>query len=276
MTTYAIGDIQGCYEELISLIEAISFNPREDHLIIVGDLVNRGPKSLEVLRYIRSLESSATILLGNHDLHLLARAQGSKAGRRDTLEEVLSAPDREELLDWLSRQKLAFRHAPTDTLLVHAGVAPQWSVSDTLALANEAEEWISGPKRANFLSQMYGDQPDQWDPELRDVPRIRFIINVLTRWRYCTPEGQSLLDYKGPVASAPANVMPWFQVPGRKSLESSIAFGHWSALGQIHWPQDKVSCLDTGCIWGGSLTAMDLETRQITQVASAVPRTPDI
>ena len=275
MTTYAIGDVQGCHDELVELLCVLGFDPAHDHVSFVGDMVNLGPKSLEVLRLVRGLGAAATTLLGNHDLHLLAVANGGRGGRRDTLTAVLSASDCDELLDWLIKQPLAWRHAPSGRLFVHAGVPPQWSADRTLELAAEASALIVGANGRRFFSRMYGDEPDRWKDTLRGMDRTRFVVNCLTRLRYCHPDGRLDLRPKGAPGTQPPGVLPWFAVPDRTSRDTGIVFGHWSTLGRVHWPEHHVHGLDTGCVWGGTLTALALETGTLTQVASRNPRSPE-
>lgn len=266
MPTYAIGDVQGCCDELCSLLAVVGFDRACDRLILLGDLVNRGPDSLGVLRTVRDLGSAAVTVLGNHDLHLLAVAQGGRAGRRDTLQALLAAPDRDALIDWLRAQPLAHHDAQHDVLFVHAGIAPQWSTADVLQLAAEASARIRGPQGARFLSRMYGDHPDTWSPRLRGAERTRFVVNCLTRARYCDAQGRLDLRFKGRPGTQPAGLLPWFQVPGRRTATQPVVFGHWSTLGQVHWPEHRVSGLDTGCVWGGTLTALRLDDGQLFQV----------
>ncbi len=276
MSTFAIGDLQGCFDELVDLLGLISFDKTRDRLILVGDLVNRGPRSLDVLRLVRDLGGAADAVLGNHDLHLLAVANGAKASRRDTLDEVLEASDCEDLLDWLAQRPLAIHEPLTNTLLIHAGLPPQWSVAQTLALASEASDVIAdGSSRSRFLNAMYGDLPDQWQDKLKGDDRTRFVVNCLTRWRYCDGKGRALLKLKGRPEARPDLAIPWFLAPQRRSRGSRIVFGHWSTLGQIHWPAANVYGLDTGCIWGGPLTAMNLESNEIFQVPSRTPLVPE-
>ena len=274
MTDYAIGDVQGCNKELGALLEKIDFSPGRDRIYLLGDLVNRGPDSLGVLRRVRALGQAAECVLGNHDLHLLAHAAGGRAGSRDTLEAILAAPDRESLLDWLARRPLALRWPGDGSLLLHAGVVPQWSAAQTLSLASEASAVIAGPGRNAFLAEMYGNQPDRWRDALQGHDRIRFVINALTRLRYCDAEGAILLEDKGRPDPGRQHSIPWFQVPGRALEGTRVVFGHWSTLGRVHWPDENVSCLDTGCVWGGTLTAMNLHTGALTQVMSSLPPHP--
>ncbi len=263
MPTYAIGDVQGCFDELEALLKRIGFSPGTDRLLFCGDLINRGPKSLQVLRFVRSLGNSAVTVLGNHDLHLLAVAAGGKPGRRDTLTSILAAPDRDSLTDWLAEQPLAYRESRSGTLMVHAGLAPQWSGEQALQYAAEVSAALrqsdgSDRRRSRFLSEMYGDKPALWSDRLRGIERLRMIVNSFTRLRYCRPDGSLDMHSKGKPGAQPASLMPWFAVPDRKSGDENIVFGHWSTLGKIHWPEYRVHGLDTGCVWGGELTALRL------------------
>ena len=252
---YLIGDLQGCCDALERLLQKIDFSPSRDRLYLLGDLVNRGPASLATLRRLQGLGDAATCLLGNHDLHLLAAAQGvRKPHRKDTLHEILDAPDREALLAWLRQQRMAvLAHG---WLMVHAGVVPQWDAAQTLALAGEVEALLRGSELPGFLQQMYGNEPDQWDEGLTGIARLRFVVNVLTRLRFCTAEGRMDFEAKDGADTAPAGYMPWFQVPGRRTAGQAVAFGHWSTLGLIQRPD--LLALDTGCVWGGALTAARL------------------
>jgi bis(5'-nucleosyl)-tetraphosphatase (symmetrical) len=255
MPTYAIGDIQGCEQELHQLLERIRFDPAADRLWFTGDLVNRGPGSLGVLRLIHSLDACSVVVLGNHDLHLLALAVGNrKHAQKSTLDAVLKAPDRDELLDWLRRRPLLHHDPVKDFTLIHAGLPPQWTLSDAQTHARELEEALRGPGWREFLIGMYGDQPNRWSPELTGMERLRFITNCLTRLRYCTADGTLALKEKSLPANRPAGLLPWFQCPGRQSRDARIIFGHWSALG--YWDRDNVWGIDSGCLWGGSLTAV--------------------
>ena len=268
MATYVIGDIQGCYNELQRLLEEVRFDPVQDKLWFVGDLVNRGPGSLEVLRLVKSLGDSAITVLGNHDLHLLAVAEGvSELHRSDTLDTVLGAPDREELLVWLRHQRLL--HAEGNNVLVHAGLLPQWSVKQAAKLAREVEGALCGKDYAVFLARMYGNNPHGWDEELTGYKRLRVIVNAFTRLRICTPQGEMEFRFKGEVENMPEGYVPWFDVPGRRSADAAVYFGHWSALGLKVFP--NVVALDTGCLWGGPMTAIRLEDRQLFQVSCNNP-----
>lgn len=271
MATWVIGDVQGCRVPLQHLLQRCRFDPATDHVVFTGDLVARGPDSVGTLRYVRSLGAAATTVLGNHDLHLLALGAG--IGRaKDGLETVLQAPDAEALLDFLARQPLAWR-APTgsarDALVIHAGLAPQWSAGTVLALAGEVAAALQQPAtRRAFLQSMYGDRPDRWDPRLGGTDRLRFIVNCLTRARYCSAEGRFDFRHKGAPGSQPEGLLPWFAVPGRATRDQLVVFGHWSTLGRIRWPEWRVCGLDTGCVWGGMLTALRLDDLRIEQVAA--------
>lgn len=268
MAIYAVGDIQGCYAELQHLLEQIRFDPAQDQLWLVGDLVNRGPESLQVLRFVKSLGDSAITVLGNHDLHLLAVAEGTaELHRSDTLDEVLAAPDRDELLTWLRHQRLMY--AEGDYVLVHAGLLPQWSVKQAGKLAHEVEKALRGDDYATFLSRMYGNTPHSWDDDLDGYKRLRVIVNAFTRLRVCTPQGEMEFRFKGEVEHIPEGYVPWFDLPERKSRKSTVIFGHWSALGLKVTPH--VIALDTGCLWGGPMTAIRLEDRQLFQVGCKNP-----
>lgn len=255
MSRHAIGDIQGCCDELRALLGRIGFSADRDRLWFVGDLVNRGPQSLEVLRYVRALGDNAVVVLGNHDLHLLAIACGSRSPRRtDTLNEVLRAPDRDALLEWLATRPLA--HFEAGDLLVHAGIVPQWSIDMTLGLAREVELALHSNPR-NLFDHMYGDEPDHWSATLAGTDRLRFVINVLTRMRVCTDDGHINLRLKGKPPAGDSPWRPWFELESRRTRGTRIVFGHWSALGLVL--REDVVGLDSGCVWGGSLTALDLD-----------------
>jgi bis(5'-nucleosyl)-tetraphosphatase (symmetrical) len=259
VTRYAIGDIQGCASELRALLARLRFSVDRDRLWLVGDLVNRGPQSLEVLRLVRDLGDAAITVLGNHDLHLIACALGARTrpSSGDTLDEVLEAPDRDRLIEWLLRRPLAHLDAERRDLLVHAGLVPQWSATQAVALAREVESVLERDPR-RLLGQMYGDQPVRWSETLAGPERWRFIVNVLTRLRVCTADGRVDLKAKGPPTrrASGAHYRPWFELP-RASDEVRVIFGHWSALGYVN--AHRVLGLDSGCVWGGSLTAVDLD-----------------
>ncbi len=259
MALYLIGDIQGCDAPLRRLLDQIDFSPSRDTLFILGDLVNRGPASAAVLRRLMGYGAAARCLLGNHDLHLLAVASGARAAhRKDTLQEVLQAPDRHAMLEWLRHQSLAFLESVggRDLLMVHAGVLPQWTAQQTMQLAREVEQVLRSPAADDFFRQMYGNAPDRWADDLQGMDRIRVIVNALTRLRFCTAEGVMEFDTKDSADAAPAGFMPWFEVPGRHSADAVVAFGHWSTLGWLG--RADVLALDSGCVWGGCLTALRL------------------
>jgi bis(5'-nucleosyl)-tetraphosphatase (symmetrical) len=258
MARYAIGDIQGCCDDLKALLERCNYSADRDQLWFVGDLVNRGPQSLETLRFVRSLGAGATVVLGNHDLHLLALAFGAKRKQKDgdTLEGILNAPDRDQLLEWLLGRPLAVFDEPRGDFLVHAGLARDWTPRAAAKLAREVEAVLRDDARALFDS-MYGNKPDQWDDKLRGMDRLRFVINAFTRMRYCRKDGSIDLKAKGAPGEQPEDLVPWFDVPERKSADVRVICGHWSTLG-LKRRRDLLA-LDTGCVWGGSLTAVDLD-----------------
>ena len=270
---YLAGDVQGCDEALARLLAQIDFSPSRDRLVLLGDLVNRGPASLAVLRRVAALGEAATCLLGNHDLHLLAVAHGVRSLHKgDTFDDVLRSPDAPRWLDWLRQQKLA--HLEAGWLCVHAGVVPQWSPAQTLALAGEVHALLRGPALADFLPQMYGNEPALWSDALAGTERARFVINVLTRMRFCTAEGRLDFKTKEGAGGAPPGHMPWFAVPGRATASQPMAFGHWSTLGLINEP--TLLATDTGCVWGGCLTAVRVDggRREVVQVPCAQAQRP--
>ena len=262
---YLMGDLQGCCQALERMLQTIDFSPSRDHLFVLGDLVNRGPDSLGVLRRLRGLDNAATCLLGNHDLHLLAVAHGvRKMHRSDTLAPILDAPDREDWLLWLRQQRLAV-HAH-GWLMVHAGVVPQWDAAQTVALAGEVETMLRSPEVGEFLTLMYGNEPARWDDSLQGVDRWRCVVNSLTRLRFCAADGTMEFATKEGAGGAPEGYMPWFEVPGRRTQGTPVAFGHWSTLGLVN--RDDLLALDTGCLWGGHLTAVRVDgaTREVIQI----------
>ena len=268
MATYAIGDIQGSYNEFRRLLDLINFNAK-DKLWLVGDIVNRGPDSLLLLRFLRKMNDAVVSVLGNHDLHLLMVAEGfAKMQPGDTLQGVLNAPDRDELLHWLRHQRLL--HVSDEYVMVHAGLLPSWGVTQAAELAQEVESFLHNEDRKEFrelFSNMYGNQPDQWKDNLKGYERIRVIINAMTRMRVCTYNGRMNFTFKGRVEDIPIGYLPWFDVPGRASKKATVICGHWSALSlQV---KSNLIALDTGCMWGGSLTAIRLEDRKIFQVPCA-------
>jgi bis(5'-nucleosyl)-tetraphosphatase (symmetrical) len=255
---YAIGDLQGCHAEFMALLGRLKFDPARDRLWLTGDLVNRGPDSLAVLREVMSLGRSATVVLGNHDLHLLALAYapGSVKRREPELEAVLAAPDAGGLLEWLAARPLLHRDAALGWTLIHAGLPPQWTLAQAESCAREVESALRKDV-ARMLGDMYGDAPDLWSPDLEGAERLRFSVNCLTRLRFVDRKGRLLLGYKGAIADAPAGSMPWFRHPERATRNDALVFGHWSALGYLAEP--GLRALDTGCVWGGSLTAIRLD-----------------
>lgn len=266
MATYAIGDIQACFDELMLLLEVLHFDAARDRLWFTGDLVNRGTQSVEVLRFVKSLGDNAVVVLGNHDLHLLAIADGASHLRpKDSFMDVLEAYDRNTLVDWLRQRPLLHHDARLGYTLIHAGLPPQWDLATAQACAKEAEQVLRGADANAFFQRMYGDQPQQWRADLAGVERLRFIVNCFTRLRYCDGEGRLALRYKGAPGTQAVDVMPWFQVPGRKSAGTKIIFGHWSTLGR--YQGEGIYNLDSGCVWGGSLTALRLDDGQWFSVA---------
>jgi len=264
MATYAIGDIQGCYEALLRLLERLHFDPASDKLWLVGDLVNRGPGSLLVLRFVKELGDRAVVVLGNHDLHLLALAAGNpKHAKKSNLHEVLEACDRDELMDWLRRRPLMHYDAKKGFAMLHAGLPPQWDLAKALACARELEDVLRGPDYRAFLHAMYGNEPSRWSEDLAGMDRLRFITNCFTRLRYCDAEGSLVLKPKGPPGSQPSDCLPWYAVPGRATHDLPLVFGHWSTLGYL--AEHNVWGLDTGCLWGGSLTAIRISKRKPIQ-----------
>jgi len=265
MALYAIGDIQGCHAEFCDLLSLIGFSPARDQLWLTGDLVNRGPDSLGVLREVMALGDSATTVLGNHDLHLLTVAAGHRdAHRDDTLTPILEAHDRVTLLDWLARRPLAVSN--DGMLMVHAGALPQWSSNDVVRLAGEVEWTLRGVDRNAFLRELYGDEPSQWNDELAGFDRLRVIVNALTRLRFCAANGKMEFREKRGERHAPRGFAPWFAHPNRNTADSRVICGHWSTLDLLLAP--NVLMLDSGCLWGGALTAIRLPDRRVYQVGS--------
>jgi len=267
--TYVIGDLQGCAHEARLLVDRIAADAGGDaSIMFVGDLVNRGPASLQALRDLKQLQTSSggrvEALLGNHDLHLLAVASGAQSqGRSDTLDDILAAPDRDELVAWLRMRPMAIMAA--GCLLVHAGVAPQWTPMQTMLLAGEVQAVLRGPAWTDFLARMYGNLPARWSDNLTGMERIRCIVNVLTRMRLCAPDGTMDFAHKESDSGPPGSgLVPWFDLPGRKTEDITVAFGHWSALGLMMRP--NLLAVDSGCVWGGKLSAVCLDDRRLLQV----------
>ena len=266
MAVYAIGDVQGCFSALTALLAEIRFNAREDTLWFVGDLVNRGPDSLAVLRFIKGLGERTVCVLGNHDLHLLARAYGKvDAKPLDTLAPIMAAPDRVTLVEWLRQQPLFHHDEALGYSLIHAGIAPRWDLAQAQRCAHEVEAQLKGPAIEEFLTHLYGNQPDHWDARLQGWERLRAITNTLTRLRYCDVAGHMAWREKGAPGTQAPGLYPWFAVPGRVTWPSTILFGHWSALGL--WSGAGTIGLDGGCVWGGRLSAVRLSDRQFFSVS---------
>ncbi len=263
MATYAIGDIQGCLQPFEQLLELIGFNLQRDRLWLVGDLVNRGPDSLATLRYVRDLGDAAITVLGNHDLHLLTVAAGfGRIHQTDTLDDILDAPDRAALLDWLRSRKLF--HHDDKYAMVHAGLLPQWTIQRAAELAAEVERVLQSTQHTQLAQHMYGGQPDRWEESLRGWDRMRVIINAMTRMRVCTADGRMEFRHKGKPENMPPGFLPWFEVPNRRSADTTLICGHWSALGVRI--EEKLLAIDGGCLWGRQLCAVRLEDRQVFQI----------
>ncbi|BAN68332.1 symmetrical bis(5'-nucleosyl)-tetraphosphatase [endosymbiont of unidentified scaly snail isolate Monju] len=275
MAVYAVGDVQGCYDALRAALDGVSFDPARDRLWFVGDLVNRGPQSLEVLRFVHGLGKAATVVLGNHDLHLLALAAGhGLPGDKDHLDEVLAAPDRDELIDWLRHCPLLHHEPALDFTLLHAGLPPQWTLTEATAHAQEVESVLRSDDHPAFFAHMYGNQPDRWSEELAGMDRLRFITNCFTRLRFVTPDGRLLLKEKGPPGSAQdPQALPWFDHPGRASRGERIVCGHWSTLGYM--ARHNVWAIDTGCLWGGRLTLLRIDGAEPRPFAHECPGAQD-
>ena len=268
MATYAIGDVQGCYDELRKLLGESGFRRGRDKLWFVGDLVNRGPKSLDVLRFVASLGDAAVTVLGNHDLHLIAQYEGvEKLKEKDTFQDVLDAPDARELVDWLRERPMM--HVDGPYAMVHAGIVPVWSIEKALELGSEVEKALAARNHRDFLQRMYGNGPDAWRDDLQGWDRLRVIVNAMTRMRFCSQEGRMDLEAKG--AKAPRGYLPWFETrPANEA--TTIVFGHWSQLGLK--VRERQIGLDSGCVWGGKLTALRLEDRKLTHVDCAGYQAP--
>ncbi|SFK52418.1 Bis(5'nucleosyl)-tetraphosphatase, ApaH [Nitrosomonas aestuarii] len=263
MATYAIGDVQGCYTAFRKLLDVVHFDLKHDKLWLVGDIVNRGPESLEMLRFVMQSDDAITMVLGNHDLHLLMVGAGITPHHKDdTIQSILNAPDREELLFWLRHQRLFY--FKEKYALVHAGLLPAWSVTKAARLAQEVESALRRDDYQKIFTQLYGNEPTYWLDNWTGAERLRVIINAMTRMRICSPDGHMNFSYKGSLQTVPAGYMPWFDVPQRASLDSIIICGHWSALGL--YITDKLVALDSGCIWNGQLSAIRLEDRKVFQI----------
>jgi bis(5'-nucleosyl)-tetraphosphatase (symmetrical) len=268
---YAIGDVQGCHAELCELLTLIGFSPGSDRLWLVGDLVNRGPESLAVLREVKALGDAAVTVLGNHDFHLLTLAAGHrKPHRGDTLDDVLGAPDRDELIEWLKRRPLIVQE--NGLLLVHAGVIPQWTAEEAVTLSREVEAVLASDAADAFLRELYGDQPDTWRDDLAGFDRLRYIVNVCARLRFCSAEGKLELREKRGAGAAPPGTRAWFAHESRRTAGVTVVCGHWSTLDLMLAP--NVLMLDSGCVWGGALTAIRWPDRRVYQVGSRQPIDP--
>ena len=271
MSTYAIGDVQGCLNAFLELIAAIDYDPRRDRLWLTGDLVNRGENSIGVLRWCMAHEDGVVAILGNHDLHLLAVAEGFvPPHKKDTLTEILKAPDRAEVLDWLRRRPMLHREG--DWLMVHAGLMPDWTAALAESLARELEDALRGQGYRRFLRDMYGNEPRHWSAALTGQDRLRLIANAMTRMRFLHADGGLEFLHKCAPAGAPPGLIPWYDMPGRQSRDVRVIFGHWSTLGL--YVRDDVAALDTGCLWGGRLTALRLEDGRIFQIGCQARRQP--
>jgi len=270
MSTYAIGDVQGCFAELMQLLDKINFDSIHDKLWFAGDLVNRGPKSLEVLRFVKSLGDKCVVVLGNHDLHLLAVVFGGhRFNDEDTFVDVLDADDKDELLHWLRSQKLSHYDKNLNFIMTHAGIPPFWDLSKTQQCAQEVEQMLQSDRYVEFFKHMYGNQPDNWQDDLLSWNRYRYITNAFTRMRYCDSEGRLNLTEKGPLGSQPMHLIPWYELLNSSWKEFNIVFGHWAALmGESNETciAKNIFAVDTGCYWGRKLTALQLETKQLFSV----------
>ena len=276
MAVYAIGDVQGCFDELQALPHKLDFDPGADRLWFAGDLVNRGPKSLETLRFIRDLGEAAVSVLGNHDLHLLAAAHGHPIDHDDhTLDAVLGAPDRDELIDWLSRQPLLHHDEQLGFTMLHAGLPPQWDLDLARRCAREVEAVLQGGNRTGFIAHMYGNKPKRWSEDLAGWDRLRFIVNCLTRMRFCDRKGKLEFKCKGAPGQQREGYYPWFELPSRASKGLNIVFGHWSTLGAVDVP--GIYPTDTACLWGGKLTALRIDSEKPQRIELDCPgqKTPD-
>ena len=266
MSTYAIGDIQGCLDPLLELLHKIDFDPEQDTLWFTGDLINRGPDSLGTLRYIKTLGDRAVSVLGNHDLHFLAIAEGhSQIKSQDTFDELLAAPDLQELVHWLRSRPLMHYDKSRNMALIHAGLPPQWNTAQALACAHEVESILKADNYRELLVNMYANSPTQWDDNLQGIDRHRYIINCFTRMRFCHKNGQMDFEYKTAPGTQPESLQPWFTLDQRMNKETTILFGHWSTLGLYH--EHNVYSLDSGCLWRREMTALDIDSKEIIQVS---------
>jgi bis(5'-nucleosyl)-tetraphosphatase (symmetrical) len=272
MATYAIGDLQGCYDSLLQLLNKLKFDNEKDNLWFAGDLVNRGSDSLATLRFVKSLGNSAITVLGNHDLHLLAIAHGIKTTRSADLQRILDADDKDELLQWLSTRPLLHHDSELGYTLAHAGIYPAWTLAQAKNHATELETSLKN-NLSGFLEHMYGDKPDKWNDSLTDFNRLRFICNSFTRMRFCHPDGTLDFSSNGAPGTIPEKALPWFEIEPRKTKDEKILFGHWSTLGAIN--KKNIYPLDTGCVWGGKLTALRIDTNEAEYISIDCPRDAD-
>jgi len=271
MAIFVVGDLQGCCDPFARLLDQTGFDPAQDQLWLVGDLINRGPDSLGTLRRVIALGDAATVVLGNHDLHLLGAASGARKLRGDdTLSAILDAPDAAELIDWIRTRKIA--HHSGEFIMVHAGVVPDWNASDIMLRAAEVEQALRAPDWQEFMRHMYGNSPHRWKDKLEGWPRLRMLVNIFTRLRFCTTQGELDFESKDSAANAPPGMLPWFDIPGRRSADHTLVFGHWSTLGLVM--RENLLATDTGCVWGGKLTAIRLPERALFQVDCPGYRTP--
>ena len=269
MATYAIGDLQGCYDSLLRLLDKLKFDKTKDKLWFAGDLVNRGPDSLSTLRFVKSLGDSAITVLGNHDLHLLAIAAKHKKTKDAGLKDILKAHDVDELLDWLRKQPLLHHDAELNFTMVHAGIYPEWDLATAHKNAHELESVLRGENYLDFIFHMYGNLPEKWDEHLQSWDRLRFICNSFTRMRYCENDSSLNFQSHGAPGTHPENTLPWFEIPQRKMTTERIIFGHWSTLGEIN--KHNVYALDTGCVWGGQLTALRIDSNDAEYISVDCP-----
>jgi bis(5'-nucleosyl)-tetraphosphatase (symmetrical) len=271
MAVYAIGDVQGCFRELELLLEKLEFSADRDTLWFAGDIVNRGPESLRTIRFIKSLGDNAVTVLGNHDLHLLALANGrGKQGKKDTIRDILEAADRNELLNWLQHRPLMHYDEKHNVCMVHAGIHPTWTIADALGYAGEVEAILQSDKSHEFFHHMYGDKPPRWSSQLKGWDRLRFITNVFTRMRYCDEKGRLTLREKGSPDKQPPGIIPWFSVADRRNADTGIIFGHWSTLKNPNI--ENLYPLDTGCLWGGELTAIKVNSKMSKYIQVPCPQ----
>ena len=268
MATYAIGDLQGCYDSLLKLLEKINFDKTKDTLWFAGDLINRGPDSLSTLRFVKSLGDSAITVLGNHDLHLLAIAAGVKTTRSPDMQRILNASDRDELLSWLSTRPLLHHDSKLNYTITHAGIYPLWTLAQAKSYASELEDILRN-NLDEFLNSMYGNKPDKWDESLTDFERLRFICNCFTRMRFCSEDGVLDFSSNGAPGTIPEDTSPWFDVSERKTKQDKILFGHWSTLGKVR--KENIYPLDTGCVWGGELTALQIDSKEARYISIQCP-----